>query len=114
MTTRCAKAVRQAEANGWFVVSDTSWAGYTEVPRLIMQGYRVMADEVADQWSGDPPTHVFIQGGVGGGRGGGVRADTGAVSAGADADCGRAGPRACLLASAELGEPTRSRATSTR
>ncbi|HET8995927.1 MAG TPA: pyridoxal-phosphate dependent enzyme, partial [Acetobacteraceae bacterium] len=27
------EAARQAEANGWFVVSDTSWPGYTEVPR---------------------------------------------------------------------------------
>ena len=26
------EATRQAEAKGWFVVSDTSWAGYTEVP----------------------------------------------------------------------------------
>jgi diaminopropionate ammonia-lyase len=56
----------QARANGWFLVSDTSWAGYTEVPRQIMQGYRIMADEAADQWHGPPPTHVFIQGVVGG------------------------------------------------
>jgi diaminopropionate ammonia-lyase len=60
------EATRQAQANGWIVVSDTSWGGYTEIPRLIMQGYRVMADEAADQWQGEPPTHVFIQGGVGG------------------------------------------------
>jgi len=57
---------RQAEREGWFVVSDTSWPGYTEVPRDIMQGYRLMADEAADQWTGPPSTHVFIQGGVGG------------------------------------------------
>ena len=57
---------RDALAEGWFVVSDTSWPGYTEVPRDIMQGYRLMADEAADQWTGAPPTHVFIQGGVGG------------------------------------------------
>ena len=55
-----------ARAYGWFVVSDTSWPGYTELPRDIMQGYRLMADEAADQWTGPPPTHVFIQGGVGG------------------------------------------------
>ncbi len=59
-------ADREARAQGWLVVSDTSWPGYTEVPRLVMQGYRVMADEVADQWTGPLPTHVFIQGGVGG------------------------------------------------
>ena len=60
------QADRQAAANGWFIVSDTSWPGYTEVPRTVMQGYRLMADEAADQWSGAPPTHVFIQAGVGG------------------------------------------------
>jgi diaminopropionate ammonia-lyase len=57
---------RDAEANGWFIVSDTSWPGYTEVPRDVMQGYRLMADEAADEWTGPPPTHVFIQAGVGG------------------------------------------------
>ena len=31
-----------------------------------MQGYRLMPDEALRQWSGEPPTHVFIQGGVGG------------------------------------------------
>jgi diaminopropionate ammonia-lyase len=60
------EADRQAKANGWFVVSDTSYPGYTEVPRDVMQGYRLMADEAADQWAGLPPTHVFIQAGVGG------------------------------------------------
>jgi diaminopropionate ammonia-lyase len=60
------EAARQAEAHNWYIVSDTSWPGYTEVPRLIMQGYRLMADEAADQWRGAPPTHVFVQGGVGG------------------------------------------------
>ena len=60
-------AAAEAEAQGWFVVSDTSWPGYTEIPRDVMQGYRVMAEEALDQWSpGPPPTHVFIQGGVGG------------------------------------------------
>ncbi len=43
------EAARRAQDNGWFLVSDTSWSGYTEVPRHIMQGYRVMADEAADQ-----------------------------------------------------------------
>jgi diaminopropionate ammonia-lyase len=59
-------ANREAKAHGWFVVSDTSYPGYTEIPRDVMQGYRLMADEAADQWSGSPPTHVFMQAGVGG------------------------------------------------
>jgi diaminopropionate ammonia-lyase len=60
------EADRQAKAAGWFIVSDTSYPGYTEVPRDVMQGYRLMVDEAADQWTGAPPTHVFIQAGVGG------------------------------------------------
>ena len=60
------EAARVAAAEGWMVISDTSWDGYTEVPRAVMQGYRVMADEAVGQWQGAPPTHVFIQGGVGG------------------------------------------------
>ncbi len=59
------ECARQANADGWHVVSDTSWPGYTEVPRDIMQGYRLMVDEAADQWNGPPPTHVFVQAGVG-------------------------------------------------
>lgn len=59
-------ATHRAGTEGWLVASDTSWPGYTEVPRDIMQGYRIMADEAADQWTGPPPTHVFIQAGVGG------------------------------------------------
>jgi len=100
------EAARQAEEHGWHVVSDTSWPGYTNVPRLIMQGYRLMADEAVDQWTGPPPTHVFIQGGVGG-----VAA---AVAVQVHARCQptpalivvEPDRAACLLASAELGEPT--------
>lgn len=99
-------ATREAEAQGWFVVSDTSWSGYTEIPRRVMQGYRLMADEAADQWEGAAPTHVFIQGGVGG-----VAA---AVSVHMRARFSPAPElivvepdhAACLLASAELGERT--------
>ena len=60
------ETTRGAEAEGWMVISDTSWPGYTEVPRAVMQGYRLMADEAVAQWQGAAPTHVFIQGGVGG------------------------------------------------
>jgi diaminopropionate ammonia-lyase len=60
------QAARDAEAAGWIVVSDTSYPGYTEIPRDVMQGYTVMADEALAQWQGAPLTHVFIQAGVGG------------------------------------------------
>jgi diaminopropionate ammonia-lyase len=57
----CAEAAR---ANGWQIVSDTSWPGYEDVPRTVMQGYAVMIAEALAQ--GARPTHVFVQGGVGG------------------------------------------------
>lgn len=100
------EAARQAEANHWFVVSDTSYPGYTEVPRDVMQGYRLMADEAADQWTGETPTHVFMQGGVGGAAAAvsvQLRARFTPVPALIVVEPDRA---ACLLASAELGEPT--------
>lgn len=56
-----------ASAEGWFVVSDTAWPGYEDVPRTVMSGYAVMSMEARGQWPFDsPPTHVFLQGGVGG------------------------------------------------
>lgn len=53
-----------AASNGWTIVSDTSWPGYDLIPRDVMQGYAVLALEAEAQ--GARPTHVFIQGGVGG------------------------------------------------
>ena len=32
------EAERIAKKNGWTVVSDTSYEGYTEIPRDVMQG----------------------------------------------------------------------------
>jgi diaminopropionate ammonia-lyase len=61
------RTAEDAAAEGWFVVSDTSWDGYEEVPAWVMQGYMVMADEITRQWPApEPPSHLFIQGGVGG------------------------------------------------
>ena len=58
---------QDADVNGWFVVSDTSYEGYMDVPRDVMQGYTVMAEEALSQLpDGMLPTHVFLQGGVGG------------------------------------------------
>ena len=57
-----------AAREGWTVVSDTSWEGYQDIPRDVMQGYGVMVGEAIAQGGGGarPPTHVFVQGGVGG------------------------------------------------
>jgi diaminopropionate ammonia-lyase len=59
------RAVADADANGWCVVSDTSYEGYTDVPRDVMQGYSLMVEEALGQCPSFP-THVFVQGGVGG------------------------------------------------
>ena len=58
-------AAEVAEQNGYTVVSDTSYEGYTDIPKDVMQGYTVMVDEAMKQMN-DIPTHVFLQGGVGG------------------------------------------------
>lgn len=98
-------AAETAAKEGWFVVSDTSYPGYTEVPRDVMQGYRLMAEE-ALATLGHAPTHCFIQGGVGG-VAAAVATQLRASGAGA-AKLVVAEPEnaACLLASAEAGKPT--------
>jgi len=61
------EAQDSADREGWFVVSDTSYEDYLDVPRDVMTGYTVMAAEVDEQKPYDgPPSHIFIQTGVGG------------------------------------------------
>jgi len=61
------RAAEDAQTHGWQIVSDTSYPGYTEVPREVMSGYTVMVDEsIRALPAARPPTHVFVQGGVGG------------------------------------------------
>ncbi len=61
-------AIEDAETNGFIHLADGSWPGYIEAPRLVMEGYTVIAEEMRQvfeensQW----PTHVFLQAGVGG------------------------------------------------
>jgi diaminopropionate ammonia-lyase len=98
------EAARVAQAEGWSVVSDTAYEGYTEIPRDVMQGYRLMAEEAAGQMEGRAPTHAFIQAGVGG-----VAAAVAIqlrASFGPDVKVVVVEPEkaACLLASAEAGE----------
>lgn len=99
------EAARMADENGWFVVSDTSYPGYTDVPRDVMQGYGVLAEEALRDLPA-PPTHIFLQGGVGG--------FAAAVAATFWEAMGERRPRivivepdraACLLASARAGKP---------
>ena len=65
-------AVRQCErdalANGWQVVSDTSWPGYEDIPKWVMQGYTTLLSETQEQLGAQgivKPTHIFLQAGVG-------------------------------------------------
>lgn len=65
------KAASLAVENEWTVVSDTSYEGYEEIPRDVMQGYGTIAAEIVEQTpqagaNGSAFTHVFLQGGVGG------------------------------------------------
>ena len=56
-----------AEKNGWTVVSDTSKGGPgDDVARVVMAGYSVMVAEIVEAFAEERPTHVFVQGGVGG------------------------------------------------
>jgi diaminopropionate ammonia-lyase len=60
-----AEAARRSAQEGWTVVSDTAWEGYEAIPLTVMQGYALMAGEAFDALA-EPPTHVFVQAGVGG------------------------------------------------
>lgn len=65
--------MKTAQQNGWEVVQDTAWEGYTKIPTWIMQGYATLADEAVEQIASmgiDHPTHVFLQAGVGAMAGG--------------------------------------------
>lgn len=59
------EAARVAAERGWTVVSDTAWEGYERIPGLVMQGYTAIIREALAQLPA-PPTHVFVQAGVGG------------------------------------------------
>jgi len=59
-------AATEAEKHNRIIVSDTSYHGYMEIPKYVTLGYTVMLKEVVEQLQGRIPTHVFLQGGVGG------------------------------------------------
>lgn len=61
-------ANRQAQEKGWVMVQDTAWEGYTHIPLWIMQGYTTMGYEIVQELEAQgaqPPTHLFLQAGVG-------------------------------------------------
>ncbi len=55
--------------DNYLIISDTSWEGYEETPRNVMQGYLTMCDEAAEQLRSfglEKPSHIFVQAGCGG------------------------------------------------
>jgi diaminopropionate ammonia-lyase len=70
------RAAREAQANGWQVLSDTGYPGYLEIPDWIMEGYTTLFEEAIDQMraaGARDPDVVFLQAGVGGLACAGVR-----------------------------------------
>lgn len=102
-----AEAARRCEQEGWLLVSDTAAPGYERIPTLVMQGYTLLVHEVLERIP-QPPTHVFVQAGVGG--------LAAAVAGHLDAVLGQHRPvfvvveparAACLLESARAGHSVR-------
>ena len=60
-------AAKFARENKGVLIQDTSWQGYTEVPKNIMKGYMTMAYEAFMDLKEKEmlPTHIFLQTGVG-------------------------------------------------
>ena len=61
-------AIKDAYDSGAIHLADGSWPGYIEPPRLVMEGYTIMAKELREEFEhlNDWPTHVYLQAGVGG------------------------------------------------
>ncbi|GIR45930.1 MAG: hypothetical protein CM15mP54_27840 [Paracoccaceae bacterium] len=61
-------AIKDANDSGAIHLADGSWPGYIEPPRLVMEGYTIMAKELREEFEqlNDWPTHVYLQAGVGG------------------------------------------------
>ena len=63
-----AAAIADADESGAVLLADGTWEGYTEIPKWVMEGYCVIAEEMRAVFeaSGTWPTHVYLQAGVGG------------------------------------------------
>ncbi len=61
------EAAKYAQENNGALVQDTSWDGYEEIPKWIMEGYMTFAYEsyLKMKEKNSLPTHVFLQAGVG-------------------------------------------------
>ena len=59
------RASAELAADDVLVVSDTSWEGYTDVPRTVIEGYGTIFAEVDEQLADAPPEVVVVPMGVG-------------------------------------------------
>ncbi len=60
-----AAAAEAAEREGLILLSDSSWPGYFIRPHRLMEGYLILMAEAVAQLAA-PPSHIFLQAGVGG------------------------------------------------
>ena len=99
-----AAAMSHAEASGAALLSDSSWAGYVDRPHRLMEGYLALMAEVFEQIDA-PPTHMFLQAGVGGLAG--AAAASARAHWGAETRIVVVEPEAapCLIASIQAGAP---------
>ncbi len=61
-------AKAQARTNGWELLQDIAWEGYTQIPTWVMQGYLTMMLEAQKQMETlgiEKPTHLILQVGAG-------------------------------------------------
>lgn len=57
-------AAEQAAREEGLLISDSTWPGYVEPALTVLEGYTVLATETVEAMG--PPTHIFLQAGVGG------------------------------------------------
>ena len=58
------KVILDSEKSGWILLSDSTWDGY-DLGLDVMEGYLISISQALKEIS-IPPTHVFLQAGVGG------------------------------------------------
>ena len=57
-------AAELASRTDGVLISDSTWPGYVDPALVVLEGYTVLAAETVEEM--DPPTHIFLQAGVGG------------------------------------------------
>ena len=61
-----AECLAAAREHGWYVISETENATEARIALDTLAGYGALWAEALDPFAADPPTHLFVQAGVGG------------------------------------------------